>query len=292
MLTFTFVTPQPIRRAAVAGTWYPGQAEALARAVEDCCAEAPAAVEGVLTGVIAPHAGLIYSGPVAAWAYRQLEGRSYDVIVLVGPSHHVGFEGVSVVPRGAFQTPLGDVAISEDDAAALMATTSIIRDVPSAHQREHSLEMQLPFLQRFLPGTPIVPLVMGHQTHHTIAALADAIAGVFGPRRALLVASTDLSHFQDARRAARLDRIMVDGVARFDPEAVERALAKFPDHACGGGPMVAVMLAARALGAGDARVLRYADSGDVSGDKRAVVGYMAAVLGTFTPAHWSAWSSA
>jgi len=291
MLTFTVVMPQPIRRAAVAGTWYPGKAETLIGAVDAyCAAVVPASLEGVLTGVIAPHAGLIYSGPVAACAYRQLEGRSYDVIVLVGPSHHVGFEGVSIVPRGAFQTPLGDVAISEEDGAALLAATPVIREVPSAHQREHSLEMQLPFLQRLLPGTPIVPLVMGHQTPHTIAALADALAEALEPRRALLVASTDLSHYHDALRAAQLDHVIVDGVARFDPEAIERALAKFPDHACGGGPLVAVMRAARALGAADARVLRYADSGDVSGNKREVVGYMAAVLGTFAPESRSIWS--
>ena len=285
MLTFTVVMPQPIRRAAVAGTWYPGKAEALIGAVDAYCAAVlPASLEGVLTGVIAPHAGLIYSGPVAACAYRQLEGRSYDVIVLVGPSHHVGFEGVAIVPRGAFQTPLGDLAISDEDAAALLAATPVIRDLPAAHQREHSLEMQLPFLQRFLPGTPIVPLVMGHQTHQTTCALADGLASALESRRALLIASTDLSHYHDAPHAAKLDHVIVDGVTRFDPEAIERALAKFPDHACGGGPLVAVMRAARALGAADARVLRYADSGDVSGDKTAVVGYMAAVLGTFAPA--------
>ena len=281
MLTFTFVMPQPIRRAVVAGTWYPGKAEALIRAVEDCCAPAEPGVDGDLMGIVAPHAGLMYSGGVAGYAYRQLEGRSYDVIVLVGPSHHVGFEGVSIVPRGAFQTPLGDIAISDEDAAALLAATPVIRDLPAAHQREHSLEMQLPFLQRFLPGTPIVPLVMGHQTHQTICALADGLASALESRRALLIASTDLSHYHDASHAAKLDHVIVDGVTRFDPEAIERALAKFPDHACGGGPLVAVMRAARALGAADARVLRYADSGDVSGDKTAVVGYMAAVLGTF-----------
>jgi hypothetical protein len=281
MLTFTFVMPQPIRRAAVAGTWYPGQADRLARAVEDCCASVGAGVGGDLIGIVAPHAGLMYSGPVAAYAYRQLEERSYDVIVLVGPSHHVGFEGVSVVATGAFETPLGQVAISDQDAAALMAATPVIHELPAAHRREHSLEMQLPFLQRFLPGTPIVPLVMGHQTRETVLALGDAMASALESRRALLVASTDLSHYYDAPHAAKLDHVMVDGVTRFDPEAIARALVKFPDHACGGGPLVAVMRAARALGAADARVLRYADSGDVSGDKSAVVGYMAAVLGTF-----------
>ncbi len=281
MLTFTFVMPQPIRRAAVAGTWYPGEADRLTRAIDDCCARVDSEVDGELIGIVAPHAGLMYSGRVAAHAYRQLAGRSYDVIVLVGPSHHVGFEGVSIVAAGAFATPLGEVAISGQDAAALMAATPVIRELPAAHQREHSLEMQLPFLQHFLPGTPIVPLVMGHQTHQTIRTLGDALAAAFESRRALLVASTDLSHYYDAPHAAKLDQVMVDGVTRFDPEAIERALVKFPDHACGGGPLVAVMRAVRALGAADARVLRYADSGDVSGDTSAVVGYMAAVLGTF-----------
>jgi MEMO1 family protein len=284
MLTFTLMNPQPIRRAAVAGTWYPGRADALTRAVDECCAAATADVNGDLVGIVAPHAGLIYSGPVAGYAYRQLAGRSYDVIVLVGPSHHVGFEGVSIVSQGAFRTPLGDMAVSEEDAAALLAATPVIREVPAAHQREHSLEMQLPFLQRFLPDTPIVPLVMGHQTHQTISALVDGLSTALESRRVLLVASTDLSHYYDASHAARLDHVIVDCVTRFDPEAIERALAKFPDHACGGGPLVAVMRVARALGAADARVLRYADSGDVSGDKSAVVGYMAAVLGTFAPA--------
>jgi len=285
MLTFTFVMSQPVRRAAVAGTWYPGRPESLAHAIDGYCARVSTFVDGDIVGLIAPHAGLIYSGPVAAHAYRQLEGRSYDVIVLIGPSHYVGFEGVSVVTRGAFETPLGQVAISSDDADALVASTPLVREHPAAHVREHSLELQLPFLQRMLPDTPIVPLVMGHQTHQAVRELGDALASVFAARRALLVASSDLSHYHDGRQAGRLDRVIVDAVSRFDPEAVERALVKFPDHACGGGPIVSVMRAARRLGAADARVMCYADSGDVSGDKSAVVGYLAAVLGTFSPEH-------
>ena len=285
MLTFTIMTPQPIRRAAVvAGTWYPGQPARLAADVRGFCACVTTMVEGEIVGLMAPHAGLVYSGPVAAHAYCQLAGRSYDVIVLVGPSHHVGFEGVSIVPRGSFETPLGDVPISAGDADAIMAATPVVRDLPAAHAREHSLEMQLPFLQCMLPGVPIVPLVMGHQSTATIAALAGGLASALATRRPLLVASSDLSHYQNSRRAAQLDHVIVDAVERFDPEAVERALVRFPEHACGGGPVVSVMRAARALGAGDARVLCYADSGAVSGDTSAVVGYLAAVFGTFAAA--------
>jgi AmmeMemoRadiSam system protein B len=141
--------------------------------------------------------------------------------------------------------------------------------------------MQLPFLERLAPSLPIVPLLMGYQTAATAAALGDALAAALRGRRALLIASTDLSHYHDAKTASTLDRVVIDCVARFDAEGLQAALEAQPDHACGGGPTVAVMRAARALGAQDAVILHYADSGDVSGDKSAVVGYLAAALGTF-----------
>ena len=282
MLTFTIMAPQPTRRAAaVAGTWYPGDSVTLASAIDQHFECVTGRVTGDIIALVSPHAGLMYSGPVAAHAYRQLEGRAYDVIVLVGPSHHVGFEGVAVAARGVFETPLGDIEVSADDADMIIASCRVVSEVPAAHRREHSIEMQLPFLQRVLPGVPIVPLVMGHQSRATVNALAEGLASAMASRRALLVASSDLSHYHDSHRAELLDRVIVDAIDRFDPEAVERALAREPGHACGGGPIVSVMRAARALGAADARVLCYADSGAVSGDTSAVVGYCAAVLGTF-----------
>jgi hypothetical protein len=285
MLTFTIMAPQPTRRAAaVAGTWYPGHPATLVSTIDHYFGRVGERVTGDITALVAPHAGLMYSGPVAAHAYRTREGRSYDVIVLVGPSHHVGFEGVAIAARGVFETPLGDIDVSAEDADTIIASCPAVRELPAAHRSEHSLEMQLPFLQRVLPGVPIVPLVMGHQSRATVASLADGLASALASRRALLVASSDLSHYHDSRHAAMLDRVIVDAVDRFDPEAVERALGRDPGHACGGGPIVSVMRAARALGAADARVLCYADSGAVSGDTSAVVGYCAAVLGTFVVA--------
>ena len=271
-----------IRRAAVAGSWYPGTADALARAVEGHLARVDASPAGrvdPLVALIAPHAGLMYSGPVAAHAYSQLRGRSFDVVVLVGPSHFVGFDGVSIVLSGGFETPLGVAEIDETCARAIAMASPIVREHPPAHQREHSLEMQLPFLQHLAPSTPIVPLVMGWQSRETARALGDALAAALAGVRALLVASTDLSHYHDARTAARLDGVVIDCVSRLDPDGLQEALDRTPDHACGGGPTVAVMRAARALGARDATVLHYADSGDVSGDKSSVVGYLAAAIG-------------
>ena len=273
-----------VRRAAVAGTWYPGTAAALASAVDAHLANADRKardVAGRIAALICPHAGLIYSGPVAAHAYRLLRGRAFDVAVLVGPSHFVGFDGVAIYPSGGFETPFGVARIDETLAAALLAASPIVGEHGAAHAREHSLEMQLPFLQRLAPDVPIVPLVMGYQTADTAVALGEALAATLRGRNALLVASTDLSHYYDSATASRLDGVVIDCVERFDADALQEALTQEPQHACGGGPTVAVMRAARLGGARDAAVLRYADSGDISGDKSAVVGYLAAALGTF-----------
>lgn len=272
-----------IRPPSVAGTWYPGSADALAAAVDGYLSRAGERTDARLdrlVALVAPHAGLMYSGPVAAYAYRLLPRYTFDVIVLVGPSHYVAFDGVAIQPAGSFQTPLGGVPIAEAHARALMAATPIVHDYPPAHAREHSLEMQLPFIQRLAPGVPIVPLVMGAQTAATATALGDALAATLEGVRALIVASTDLSHYHDAPTARRLDEVVIDHVARMDADGLQQALERNRDHACGGGPTVAVMRAARAGGADHSIVLEYADSGDVSGDKSSVVGYMAAALGT------------
>jgi AmmeMemoRadiSam system protein B len=269
-----------IRPAAVAGSWYPGSAAALAAAVDAHLQQARASdITGDLVALVSPHAGLMYSGPVAAHAYQLLRTRAFDVAVLVGPSHYVGFDGVALYSDdGGFETPFGTAAIDRDVTDALLRASSIVRTLPAVHQREHSLEMQLPLLLRVAPSIAIVPLLVGAQTAATANALGHAMAQAVRGRRALLVASTDLSHYHDATTAARLDRVVIDCVERFDADALQRALDAQPEHACGGGPTVAVMRAARALGANRATVLNYADSGDVSGDKSSVVGYLAAAL--------------
>ena len=301
-----------IRRSAVAGSWYPDNPTRLA--VELDLYLAKAAVEVTARSpraLIAPHAGLTYSGPVAAFAYKMLSGSSYRSIVLVGPSHFVPFRGVSIWPAGHWQTPFGAIAVDTDLAHAIRMECFDVVDFPSAHGREHSLEMQLPFVAHLQPGARIVPLVMGHQTRETAFALGDGIAAACrvrdeesgasrnpthtgpasggrvpletevvdgGPASVLLIASSDLSHYEPATVAARMDSVMVRHIEALDPKGLMTALEHEPRHACGGGPIVAVMHAARQLGASEARVLRYADSGDVSGDKSSVVGYLAAAV--------------
>jgi len=273
-----------VRRAAVAGAWYPKAASALEGAVDRHLTAAGlrgAGPGGELVALIAPHAGLMYSGPVAAHAYRLLRGRAFDVAVLVGPSHYAGFDGVALFPSGGFETPFGVAKIDSECASAIAAASPVVHEGPAVHAREHSLEMQLPFLARLVPDLPIVPMLVGYQTAATAAALGEGLAAALQGRRALLIASSDLSHYHDAQTAAALDHVVIDCVTRFDPDALQAALDARPEHACGGGPMVAVMRAARAAGARDARILDYADSGDVSGDKSSVVGYLAAAFGRF-----------
>ena len=273
-----------VRKAAVAGTWYPRVAGALAAEVDGYLTASDRGGPGLagdLVALIAPHAGLMYSGPVAAHAYRLLRDRRFDVAVLVGPSHFAGFDGVALFPSGGFDTPFGVARIDAECGSAIAAASGVVQVLPVPHAREHSLEMQLPFLMHLAPATPIVPLLMGYQTAATATALAGALATALGGRRALLIASTDLSHYHDAATASALDRVVIDCVSRLDADGLQAALDATPGHACGGGPMVAVMRAALASGARDAAILNYADSGDVSGDKSSVVGYLAAALGVF-----------
>jgi len=270
-----------VRPAAVAGSWYPGTAGAI-RAEVDRYLEAAGDVSapGRLIALVSPHAGLRYSGPVAAHGYRLLRGRAPLTVVLVGPSHRAAFGGVAVQAHGAWDTPLGRVPIDEDVAGALLDAGSGVLEHPDVHRDEHSLEMQMPFLQRLVADLRIVPAMMGSQSRHEVDTFAEALASALAGREdVIMVASSDLSHYQPAPVANRQDAVVVEQVGHLDAAGLMDRLETHENVACGGGPVVAVMKAARALGADQATVLKYADSGDVGeGDKSHVVGYLSAVL--------------
>ena len=270
-----------VRRSAIAGSWYPGDPLALRREVsEHLRAAGEVGVPGRLVALISPHAGLRYSGPVAAYGFSLLRGLKSATVVLVGPSHRGAFGGIAVCAQGSFETPLGRVPVAEDLARALIAADSRLFEDPRLHRDEHSLEMQLPFLQHFIPDLRIVPLLMGRQSKDEVSALTGALSRVLPDREdLLLLASSDLSHYHSAPVAHRMDALVVGDLERFDPESLLARIELSSEHACGGGPIVAVMKAARALGADRATVLRYADSGDVGErDKSRVVGYVSAAL--------------
>ena len=257
--------------------WYPASPEALRREVSGYIESAPALdLPGDVVGLVAPHAGYFFSGHVAGASYRQVQGKSYDTVVLIGPDHRgTTFGGLAFADFDAWHTPLGDVPVDRELVSALDER------LPLRHIRqdgEHSLEVQLPFLQTALTDFKLVPIIMGDPSPATCRALGLAVADVVRGRRALLVASTDLSHYYRYDHAKHLDEHTLQYILDFNPEGLAEALARSEAHACGGAPVAAVMVAARELGATQAHLVKYANSGDVWEDKSQVVGYAAVVL--------------
>jgi AmmeMemoRadiSam system protein B len=259
--------------------WYPSRPEPLRQLVDRLLDEAPrVSLDGELIGLVSPHAGYRFSGHVAAAAYRAArDNRPYDyeTVVLIGPVHRMYTEGFVTSSRSAWATPLGEVPLDREVIDALSKVVSLQR---LAHDNEHSLEVQLPFLQRALGDFALVPIMMGDQSLQSCYLLGDAIAQAVKGKKALLVASTDLSHYYDYETAKRLDQHVLDFVQAYDEEGLARALNAREAEACGGGPVVTVMWAARALGANKAHIVKYANSGDVWPDRSAVVGYAAVAI--------------
>ena len=270
---------EQIRESILAGSWYPADAKRLREDVESYLQKASVPdLQGQLFAILSPHAGYRYSGQVAAYGYKLLERRKFDTVVVIAPSHRAYFSGVSVYDRGGFRTPLGMVPLDTELVIALKERDPRIRFVAEAHAQEHSLEIQLPFLQVVMPGFKLVPLVMGDQSFATCQWLAEAIAGCVNKKSVLVVASSDLSHFHPYEEAERLDQVILGKVNAFDPGALSESLKNGKCEACGGGPMVTAMLIGKKLGANKSQVLYYANSGDVTGDHSGVVGYMAAAV--------------
>ena len=269
-----------IREPILAGTWYPEKPEVLSRDIKRYLDNAKKEkVEGDILALVSPHAGYMYSGQVAAHAYKLVEEKTFETVVVLAPSHHVLFQGASIIPQGGFRTPLGTIPIDTEFSNKLMERWKEIKSIPEAHAREHALEIQLPFLQTVLKSFKLVPIVMEpYWSWETCEAVASGIAETAKGRNVLLIASSDLSHFHSYEQAVGLDKIVLNDIDRFDAEGLRRDLKDNRTEACGGGPIIAVMLAAKALGANRGKVLTYKNSGDVTGDRSRVVGYGAGVF--------------
>jgi AmmeMemoRadiSam system protein B len=269
----------PVRRPVIAGTWYPGDPSALRREIQryldDAVIEEPKAKP---VAIVSPHAGYIYSGPVAAHAYKALDGHGYSTVVVISPSHRAAFPYVSVWPRGAYETPLGRIEIDESLCASLLESP-IVRDDPLPHAHEHALEIQLPFAQYVLSSFRLCPLIMGRQDLAACEELASALkmAGV-SPEETLVIASSDLSHFHGSTRAEQMDLRVAGHINSFDIAGLSEDLQLSRAEACGGGPIITALVYSSLVGRTCARVLRYAHSGHVTGDNSSVVGYLAAVV--------------
>lgn len=268
-----------VREPAVAGLFYadrPGELEREVRHYLDKAPEAP--VGGIIRALVSPHAGFMYSGSTAAFGFRQLAGAVYDAVVIIGPSHREYFDGISIHPGTAFATPLGNVPIHDEVRREIAAHHRSIEISAIGHRAEHSVEVQLPFLQEVLGTFSFVPIVMGEQHREHCTLLAEALVRAGRRFNLLFVASSDLSHYHPYDEAVSLDRAVVRDIELYDTEAFMEKLERNQAEACGGGPIIAVMNAARELGATRARILHYCNSGDVSPRRDAVVGYVSAAL--------------
>ena len=271
------------RQAAVAGYFYQGTAEGLRRQVEGYLV--PGAERVKALGILSPHAGLLYSGSVAGAVYSRIE--MPDTYVLIGPNHTGLGAPVSIMTSGSWETPLGTVAINETLADAIKEKSSFIHEDSLAHMREHSLEVQLPFIQYLKDPFTIVPIQMLDTRLDTCRAVGTAVAEAIKEKgqgaggkghEVLIVASSDMSHYEPASAAKEKDHKAIDHLLKLDPEGLYRTVRDLGVTMCGFGPAVAMLVACKALGATGAELVKYTNSGEVSGDYDQVVAYAGVVV--------------
>ncbi len=277
-LCFSFSLSQEIRKPVVAGMFYTKNAETLSRQIDSFLQNAKTSPSSEnIVALIAPHAGYAYSGQVAASAYRLIQGRDYDTVVVIGPSHRLRFNGCSIYPRGGYETPLGIAKIDESLASEL-SKVSGFKYISQAHREEHSVEVQIPFIQKLLPQVKIVPIVMGITSKETITTLANALATVLPGKKALVIASTDMSHFLPKKRANDIDSRTISHIQSFNTSVLIRMLEQGENIMCGGGPVVSTLLYAQKRGDTKIEILHYADSSDFGSSESQVVGYLSAAI--------------
>jgi AmmeMemoRadiSam system protein B len=284
-----------LRHPVVSGLFYPDSEQDLAQTVEGYLEKVdrgslarsieeqtgiPEPLNLAPLVIVAPHAGYIFSGTVQAHSYSLLQGRDLDTAVVVGPAHQVSFKGLSVNLDNAFKTPLGNAEVDIEFAKELTSFDSHIAQNEESHLSEHAIEVQLPFIQKVLPNARIVPILIGDQRWESAVLLKDAVANAVKKlgRRCVLIASTDLSHYHSHVEAVELDDVLINDLKKMDAESLFSNIQSGNSEACGFGGIITGILLSRELGRGKSAVLSYRDSGEVSGDRRRVVGYLSAVM--------------
>ncbi len=269
--------------------FYPGDADTLRRNVDELLASAPAFSTGRVRAAVSPHAGYPYSGHVAARTFGAIAAHVVNTVVVIAPSHVESFNFSSVFDGDGYETPLGVIEVDRDLAADISSGRGTVRSSPHGHMQpdlprgEHSLEVQLPFLQRAIPDARIVPIVMGEQRWEHCTDLGQALAETAGDG-VVIVASSDLSHFYDGARADALDASFGEALSTMDPRVVYDAVHSGTCEACGAGPVVAALTAIDSLDGLEFHLLERTHSGATTGDNSSVVGYLSAVVTTPTGA--------
>ncbi len=268
-----------IRKPGFAGSFYPASPEKLKNEITQYLSKASIKKLDHPLAFISPHAGYIYSGPVAGYSYAQLKENPVDVVIVLAPSHRARFKGASVISNGIFTTPLGDITVDETIGNNLL-DDEIFLEIKEAHQYEHSLEVQLPFLQVVLQDFVLVPIVIGtidlDICRHIGKKLADVLKDE--KRKFIIIVSTDLSHYYQYDIAKKIDSTFIEALKKFDESYLFEMLQSDKAQACGEGPVLAGMVASKQLGAKKVEILHYANSGDTAGPKNEVVGYLAAAF--------------
>jgi len=273
-----------IRYPAVAGLFYEGDSEALKRRIEWCFKHklGPGSIPSVnergernIIGLVCPHAGYVYSGPIAAHSYAELAKDGIpDVVVILGPNHTGLGSGVSIVDSGYWRTPLGNVEVNSEVAKRIVRNSEIIAVDELAHVQEHSIEVQLPLLQ-YIYGDrfSFVPICMMLQMRDVCVEVGNAIAKAVENENVVIIASTDFTHYESHDRAYSKDVKVLKAIEALDPDLMLKLVDSLPVSMCGPGPVASMLYAVKKLGAKKATILKYATSGDVTGDKYSVVGY-------------------
>ncbi|PIU41323.1 MAG: hypothetical protein COS99_06050 [Candidatus Omnitrophica bacterium CG07_land_8_20_14_0_80_42_15] len=282
LLSFCVATASAeVKQSDLAGSWYPGTKEELSNQINYYLDQAGTPkIDGKIIAIISPHAGLQYSGPVAAYSYKAVAGMAVDTVVVIGFSHKLDYDGVAVFDREAYGTPLGVISTDMDVVKKLTSYNKKITSYPAAFEGENSIELEIPFLQSVLKDFKLVMVAIGEQTEENDKIIADALYNALKDKdKILLVGSTDLHHFFPYDETNKIDKSTVDIIKAFDPARLysENILAG-GRLMCGPGAVCATMTAAKELGADKLEVLKYANSGDTAGDKTRVVGYVSAVM--------------
>ncbi len=281
VLLFLFIASfswsQDVRKAQLAGSWYPKDPEALSRLLDHFFknAQNKSSPSGDTLAIIVPHAGYAFSGQVAAYAYKWIQNKDYETVVILSPSHRFGFKGCSIYPKGGYETPLGVARVDAFLAAEIGKATGF-GYISQAHQAEHAIEIQVPFVQKALPQAKIVPIVMGIPDEATVLRLAEGLKTALAGKKALIIASTDLSHFLSKTEANKTDENTISLIQDFKTNELIRKCEAGENLMCGGGPVVATLLYGKDKAS--VEILHYADSSKVSQDESSVVGYLAAAL--------------
>lgn len=272
-----------VRPSPIAGSWYSANPEVLVREIDGYLScDQPYEVDGEVIGLVVPHAGHRYSGKVAGCAFRAVRGLVRDVVAVISPLHDYHPSPLLTTAHKGYATPLGVVPVETDAVAQLdraLREEANLNLTPVAYDEEHSLEIELPFLQRCLPGEfKLLPVMVRSQSPLVARELGIALAEVMSGRNGLLVASSDLSHYNPLAVAREMDAEMLKAVASLDPDAVWQTQRSGRGYACGVAAIATVLEAARQLGADEVRIVGYGTSADTTGDEESVVGYGAALI--------------